>query len=64
VEKLRPNPPAPFPGREGGEIKAYLLVGERFFRYREKLDFFSIISSYYAENSYSQRCRINTQPYR
>ncbi|MBD2503500.1 hypothetical protein [Anabaena azotica] len=32
VEKLsvRPNPPAPFPTREGGEIKASGLVGERF----------------------------------
>ncbi len=29
VEKraARPNPPAPFPTREGGEIKASLLVG-------------------------------------
>jgi hypothetical protein len=26
----KPNPPAPFPSREGGEFKASLLVGERF----------------------------------
>jgi len=31
VEKptKEPNPPAPFPYREGGEFKASLLVGER-----------------------------------
>ncbi|MGB3635985.1 MAG: hypothetical protein WBA39_00105 [Rivularia sp. (in: cyanobacteria)] len=28
--KEKPNPPAPFPAREGGEIKASLLAGERF----------------------------------
>jgi hypothetical protein len=38
VEKrtVRPNPPAPFPYREGGEIKAFLLIGERSSRYCEK----------------------------
>ncbi len=27
----KPNPPTPFPTREGGEVKASRLVGERFF---------------------------------
>jgi len=33
---VRPNPPAPFPTREGGEIKASLLQGERSSKSREK----------------------------
>ncbi|BAT52340.1 hypothetical protein NOS3756_12750 [Nostoc sp. NIES-3756] len=39
----KPNPPASFPSREGGEIKASLLAGERFgegfFKYRKKSNY-------------------------
>ena len=35
---MKPNPPAPFPTREWGELKASLFVGERFSRSREKSD--------------------------
>ncbi len=39
---MKPNPLTPFPSREGGKLKASLLLGERFgegfSRYREKSD--------------------------